>query len=56
MSGAILPLPQYSLMAWWSVKKSTGTTLPFTFTFYSHSYPTYFRDVSSKRYTFLETY
>jgi hypothetical protein len=28
MSGAILPLPQYAFMAWCSVKKCTGTTLP----------------------------
>jgi len=29
MSGAIHQLPQYAFMAWWSVKNSTGTTLPF---------------------------
>jgi len=28
MSGAIPPLYQYAFMAWCSVKKSTGTTLP----------------------------
>jgi hypothetical protein len=28
MSGAILPLPQYAFIAWCSVKKSTGTSLP----------------------------
>jgi hypothetical protein len=27
-SGTIPPLPQYPLMAWCLVKKSTGTTLP----------------------------
>jgi len=26
--GAVPPLHQYALMAWCSVKKSTGTTLP----------------------------
>jgi hypothetical protein len=33
MNGAILSLPQYAFMAWYSVK-STGATLPLTFTFY----------------------
>jgi hypothetical protein len=28
MSGAIPPLSQYAIMAWCSVKKSAGTTLP----------------------------
>jgi hypothetical protein len=28
MYGAIPPLPQYAFMAWCSVKKNTGTTLP----------------------------
>jgi hypothetical protein len=28
MNGAIPPLPQYAFMAWCSVKRSTGTTLP----------------------------
>jgi hypothetical protein len=28
MSGSIPPLPKFTFMAWWSVKKSTGTTLP----------------------------
>jgi hypothetical protein len=28
MLGAIHPLPQYAFMAWCSVKKITGTTLP----------------------------
>jgi hypothetical protein len=32
MSRAIPPLPQYAFMAWYSVKESTETTLPFTFT------------------------
>jgi hypothetical protein len=27
MRGSIFPLPQYAFMAWWSVKRSTGTTL-----------------------------
>jgi hypothetical protein len=27
MHGAILPLPQYAFMAWWSVKGSTRTTI-----------------------------
>jgi hypothetical protein len=27
MHGAVLPLPQYAFMAWYSLKKSTGTTL-----------------------------
>jgi len=31
MSGAIPPLPQYAFIVLCSVKKSTGTTLPFTF-------------------------
>jgi hypothetical protein len=31
MRGAIPSLPQYVFMAWYLVKKSTGTTLPFTF-------------------------
>jgi hypothetical protein len=30
MCGAILPHPQYAFMAWCSVKKITGTTLPLT--------------------------
>jgi hypothetical protein len=30
MRGAIHPVPQYTFMAWYSVKKSTGTTLPLT--------------------------
>jgi hypothetical protein len=29
MSGAIPPFPPYTFMAWYSFKKSTGTTLPF---------------------------
>jgi len=28
MSGAIPPLPRYAFIAWCSVKKSKGTTLP----------------------------
>jgi hypothetical protein len=28
MHGVILPLPQYAFMAWYLVKRSTGTTLP----------------------------
>jgi len=28
MLGALPPLPRYAFMAWCSVKKSTGTTLP----------------------------
>jgi hypothetical protein len=28
MSGAIPPLPQYAFMAWCSVTKNTGTSLP----------------------------
>jgi hypothetical protein len=35
-SGAIPPLPQYPFMAWCSAK-STGTTFPLPFTFYSNS-------------------
>jgi hypothetical protein len=31
MLGSVPPLPQYASMAWCSVKKSTGTTLSFTF-------------------------
>jgi hypothetical protein len=36
MRGAIPPLPQYAFMAWCSVKKGTGRTLPLPFimTFY----------------------
>jgi len=29
MRGAIPPLPHYTFMAWCSVKKNTGSTLPF---------------------------
>jgi hypothetical protein len=32
MHGGIHSLPQYTFMAWCSVKKSTGTTLPLPFT------------------------
>jgi hypothetical protein len=32
MREALPPLPQYASMVWCSVKKSTGTNLPFTFT------------------------
>jgi hypothetical protein len=32
MPGDIAPFPQYAFMAWCSVKKRTGTTLPFIFT------------------------
>jgi hypothetical protein len=32
MGESISPLPQYAFMAWCSVKRNTGTTLPFTFT------------------------
>jgi hypothetical protein len=28
MEGAVSPFPQYAFMAWCSVKKCTGTTLP----------------------------
>jgi hypothetical protein len=35
MRGAISPLLQYAFMAWCSIKKSTGTTLPFTFMYTS---------------------
>jgi hypothetical protein len=30
MRGSIPPLPQYAFMEWCLLKKSTGTTLPFT--------------------------
>jgi len=30
MGVAVPPLPQYAFMAWFSVRGSTGTTLPFT--------------------------
>jgi hypothetical protein len=33
MRGAIPPLPQYAFMAWCSIGKSTGTTLPLPSTF-----------------------
>jgi hypothetical protein len=33
MDGVVPPLPQYAFMAWCSVRGSTGTTLPFTFTY-----------------------
>jgi hypothetical protein len=33
MRGAILPLPQYAFITWYSVKESTGTTLPLPLTF-----------------------
>jgi hypothetical protein len=36
MSGAIIPLPQYAFMAWYSVKKKHRDK--FTFTFYVFSY------------------
>jgi hypothetical protein len=29
MGGAVPILPQYAFMAWYSVRRSTGTTLPF---------------------------
>jgi hypothetical protein len=35
MRGAIPPVPQYAFMAWWWIKKGTGTTLPSPF-YFSH--------------------
>jgi hypothetical protein len=32
VGGTISPLPKHASLAWCSVKKSTGTTLPFAFT------------------------
>jgi hypothetical protein len=32
MRGAIPPIPQYAFMAWCSVKKTTGITLPLLYT------------------------
>jgi hypothetical protein len=37
MCGAIPPFSQYAFMAWCLVKKSTGTTLPFTFITMNHT-------------------
>jgi len=37
MGGAIPPLPQYAFMAWYSVRGSTGTTLPLLFMRYTAS-------------------
>jgi hypothetical protein len=32
MGGAVPPIPQCAFLAWFSVRGSTGATLPFTFT------------------------
>jgi hypothetical protein len=39
MGGAVPPIPQYALVAWCSVRRSTWTTLPYLFTFITNSVP-----------------